>query len=294
LEIPFSTNNNVTVQPTYILNNTFSNETGITFGAALNVSGLSLNSDFGDLGPAFSTTLSADGLLQIPLYDNSFEEPLGAITAEPFTINVGERLGEINTQRYQFEGVTPDGMTPQGNPQYDIRFLDTQQNAFVDFVASGQVMTFCDSNSLTPCQSCDLCKVESVLDTGGDLTLPDGTDFGEFFCISCILDTFNTTSPFITDAANNPLFLSDLTDFPSGGCESNIGLCDGTFAQVNQAFDPIDPTTTQISSESATIVITNVPEPGTPPLFVTSFAGIMVLFSFRSARTCLGLDRAAT
>jgi hypothetical protein len=272
LEIPWSTGGNVTVQPTYTLDNTFSNETGITFGAAVTFSGLALTSSFGDLGPAFSQTLTADNLVHIPLYNNSFQEPLGSITADPFTIDVGaSRLGQISN------GFNLDSVTPQaGNPGiYDVRFGETGSDAVTDLFSGGTVMTFCETPIVTDNGAgCEL--PDQVLDTGTDLTL-DGFDFGRFFCIYCAdtSNALNTTSPFITDTSNDALFLSDLTNFPTGGCESNIGLCDGTFAAVNQPFNPID--TGQIASVSATVVVSDVPEPASIALFGSSLIWLPIM-----------------
>jgi hypothetical protein len=66
----------------------------------------------------------------------------------------------------------------------------------------------------------------------------------------------------VTDDLGNVLFLTDLTHFPSDDCESDIGICDGTFAGVNRPFEPLDPAATQIATASATIVISDVVEPG--------------------------------
>jgi hypothetical protein len=124
------------------MDNHFSNETGLSLGASVHVSGLSLSSPVADLGPAFEDTPTSDGLIHIPLYNKTFEEALGSITPNPFTIDVGSHFGE-RYKRYNFGGVSDLG---QG--MFDVRFKDTQTGDFIDLITSGQTVTrICSSTA---------------------------------------------------------------------------------------------------------------------------------------------------
>jgi hypothetical protein len=286
IKVPMGTQDIVTVQPTYILENRFSNETGITLGATLNVSGLTLTSSFGDLGPAFSEPLIRDPFVHIPLYNNSFEEPLGSITPDSFTLDVGAHLGELFKERYSFSSAfgTGPGM-------FDVRFRDNQTGGFADVFTPGQTVTtprFCGPNI-------EFCPALSILQTDHDLML-GGFDIGNAFCIFCIEATgpLGSPSPSVTDDLGNVLFLTDLSEFPSGECESSIGICDGTLAAANRGFDPVDPTTTQVAIVGDTIVISDVPEPGVPWLLAGASAAWLAVRLLQQARRRTSHPRFAT
>ncbi len=70
------------VRPTYFLHNTLRNETGLSLGVSFDVDVLTLNTPFGDVGPAFHGDLDFSNLVQVPVYTNSFEIPMGTVTGD--------------------------------------------------------------------------------------------------------------------------------------------------------------------------------------------------------------------
>jgi hypothetical protein len=264
IEVPIGTKGDVTFQPTYFLTNQFSNETGLSLSAFLNVSALAITTSFGDLGPINLAALTSDGL-HIPLYDNTFSESLGSITPNPFTIDVGDQL----LKHELTSGFDLVDVEAQADGRFDIRFKD-RLGGFVDLLTDGHVSSspqFCPPNV-------ELCPhALQVLITDSDLFL-NGVDIGNAFCIFCSETNgpLATQSPSVTDALGDVLYLTDLSEFPSGDCESNVGICDGTYAPTNRPFVPLDPTQTQIATASATVVITGVPEPGLPWLLALASA----------------------
>jgi hypothetical protein len=273
IEVPIGTRDDVTFQPTYFLDNQFSNETGLSLSAFLDVSGLSITTAFGDLGPIGLAALTSDGL-HIPLYDNTFSESFNPITPNPFTIDVGDQLLK-NELQSEFSFVDVE---PQTDGSFVVRFKDNQLGSFVDLLTTGQVSS---TPQLCP-PNVDVCPhALQVLISDSDLFL-HGVDLGNAFCIFCTeaSGALGTQSPSVTDALGDVLYLTDLTQFPSGDCESNVGLCDGTYPPANRPFVPLDPTQSQIATASATVVV--VPEPGA--LWLLALASALALAVERARR----------
>lgn len=267
VKIPEGVTNDILVQPTFVLHNQFSNETGIGLGAKIDVSALSLTSSFGDVGPAFTGTLESDALVKVPLYDNTFEVPLGSVSTDPFTLQLGGRItGTADlTDRFHFL----DTMTGNDPGSFGIELFDTETQQPLEVDTTGTVLSLC-AGSVT---SCDM--PDQILDAGRDLLVLDGAyDLGRYFCILCsdrrsgLIDT----SPVLTDA-NQRLFLSDLSVIPDGACESQIGICDGTLAAANLVPDV--PGTTLISGP--TVIQRSVSEPA--GLGALAFGALILLFA---------------
>ena len=111
------------ISPTYFLNNTFRNETGFTLGIDVDVDVLELQTPLGDIGPVFHVPITADDLARVPLYENSFQIPLGAITGNEIVLNkvsaaVGNLAVAIRVDGSNYivdQPADPTGDLPNGN-----------------------------------------------------------------------------------------------------------------------------------------------------------------------------------
>ena len=78
----FSNSTSITVKPTYLLNNTFQNETGLAVSLLVDVEALSLTGNFppfnGTLGPIYNNRITVP-LFDGELFEQNFNIPLGSV-----------------------------------------------------------------------------------------------------------------------------------------------------------------------------------------------------------------------
>jgi hypothetical protein len=241
IEVPWSSSGAVTVQPVYQLDGTLHNETGISVGASASLSALALNTPLGNLGPAFSTTLTSDPLVQIPLFDQSFDENLGQIAADPFTLDATPFIPQSKSSTvWNLNNVIPGAngtsativVTPSDNPAY--QFFEPEDGTILNFGTTDQP--------------------ESIFVANQDVMSPDGQiDLGNAFCIVCLTNFLDPTSPEVTGVDGSTLLTSDLSSYPT---YDPCTTCDPHIAGTSYFNDP-----TSIPTVIGPTVVTGVPEP---------------------------------
>ena len=257
IKVPWSTSfSSLTVQPTYMLNDTFHNETGISVGATLPVSALALTTPLGPAGPVFNTTLTADALAKIPLYTNNFNMNLGQIVTTPFTLDVTplpSSAGLLQVSTWELGSVlASDGATSAQIDFKNTLNLDNPKfSGNFDTTVLGSVLDFGTPSA-----------PESMFLANNDVIAPDGTDLGDAFCIVCLdaSGNFLTDSPAITSTDGQTLFTSDLSTYPSlFGCPACDPHLNGTsyFADTGPSVVNAGPTefTSDVPEPSAALVL---------------------------------------
>ncbi len=209
------------VRPTYFLRNTLRNETGLSLGVSFDVDVLTLNTPFGDVGPAFHGDLDFSDLFRVPVYTHSFEIPMGAVTGDNIALEnvflVGATVLNANVLAAALE--SRDGET--GLATYDVTMLVHE----VPYTGSAGPFPF--NISLTGEEvflllgdSVDV-PVQTVLMLENDLILGEGenaVNVGNAFCISCVDASayFEDVNPSLLDAEGAPLYLAELFEFDDG------------------------------------------------------------------------------
>lgn len=215
---------NLEIKPTFILDNTFHNTTGLTLGGDVAVSALQLSGLF-DAGPAFSADPSVFSI-PIPLFNDSFQLDIPSITTA--TSNI-PRLSDFNTI---FE-VHVDQIDSSGNGTFD---LSSGNQLLASGISGHEVQIPFFGNV---CQVVDnpdiLGNCDTVLVTNQDVfALIDGQqqNVGHVFCIQCAdvpLDLVTPTNPFLTAGDGSSLYLSDLSTFPDFPTPDAIRSSDSIF-----------------------------------------------------------------
>jgi hypothetical protein len=248
-------NANLRVQPTYLLNNTVYNETGLSLGVQMDIEMLRLNSPLGSLGPAFDDRLEFE-LARLKLFGDDFSLNLGAITGRPFELDVVFPLLEAQN-RYQFAGVVQDSEYPEGGG-FRVIYIDTLTgHQFSDF-AEGEILTFGGFGDLA----------QKIFIADEDVIGVGGLNLGRAFCVVCLdssLYLFEEENPFI-NVDGMPLLLSDMTTFDDG----EIDITNHPILGRNNYIDDHRPVATEIGPT----VFFDVPEPGTLATFAAGLLSI--------------------
>ena len=247
------------IQPTFILDNQFHNQTGLTLEGDVDVTALQLSGLF-DAGPAFHQD---PDLFQIPipLFDDTFKLDIPPITTAAQAI---ARLSDFNT----LFSVDVNGVLDQsGQGSFDLK-LGGQ--TFAEGVA-GRLVRFPTGGF--GCGLTDIDTCQTVLVTNEDVFNGDD-DLGSVFCIKCFdLSPFlSQTSPVLTAGDGSSLFLSDLSTFPHAPTPDDIRSSDPIFGGSN-FFESFQTTPAGFTPD--------VPEPATVFLFGSALFG---LAAFRRRR----------
>jgi hypothetical protein len=253
------------VQPTYFLNNTVHNETGLRLDVLMNLEMLRLNSPFGSLGPAFSDQFNFE-LARMKLFDADFSLSLGAITGRPFELDIGFPIQGLE-DFYQFAGVIPDSEYPEGEG-FRVLYIDIATGEQFSVFAEGEVLVL-DGFGDT---------MQKLFIADDDVIGGDGLNLGRAFCMSCFdlsLFLFEEESSFI-DVDGMPLLLTDLTEFDSG----EIDIAGHPILDTNNFRDDHQPVATEIGPT----VFFDVPEPGT---LVSFAAGLIAIGCTRRRRAAV-------
>jgi hypothetical protein len=246
------------VQPTYFLNNTVYNQTGLSLGVQMDLEMLRLTSPFGSLGPAFRDHLDFE-LARMTLFENQFSLSLGAITGRAFELDVEFPLDLTFQDRFVFAGVVQDSEYPEGEG-FRIIYIDTLTGEqFSDF-AEGEILTLGEFGDF----------LQQIFIADEDVIGAGGINLGRAFCLVCVDISeylFEEESPFL-DLGDDLLFLSDLTVFDDG----EIDITDHPILGMNNFKDEHRPVATEIGPT----VFFEVPEPGTLAAFLAGLVGIGV------------------
>lgn len=244
------------VKPTYLLESTVHNTTALTLGGTVTVAALAL--DTPKLGPFYDHTFDLGTATLFDLIDDPWSSEIPAITTPtqsiPFQSSFLQKVA-VNLGGY-------DG----GGSFFDVYSSGTliASHVYGDLVnvpVSGGAEAGCNFND--PDFLCDtLFQANQDIVIGSPLL--QQIDLGRLLCIVCIdrpEDLYAPTSPFLTDAALNPLlYLSDLHSFPE--FLTPAALLDPT----NAHYDPQLAQSQffqQITSTPSSIVDDTVPEPAT-------------------------------
>jgi hypothetical protein len=264
IEVPWTSTGAVNVQPVYQLDGTLHNETGISVGASVNLSGLELDTPLGNLGPAFSTTLTSDLLVQIPLFNQTFDENLGQIAADPFTLDATAFRGSQFTGSTVTWNVTNVAVMDEGG-EGDFADITESSSLFpgspFSETVSGSVINFGTPDA-----------PESIFISTEDAHAPDGTDLGDAFCIVCDASSLDPVNPSVLGTDGDTLFTSDLTTYPA---YDPCTTCDPHLAGTSFFDDP-----TPVPTVIGPTVSTDVPEP-----YLAELPGLITLLAVRRRRT---------
>ncbi|TWT42975.1 hypothetical protein [Botrimarina hoheduenensis] len=215
----FGSSSVIDVQPTYYLNNTFTNQIGLSLGVDFDIDALKLMTPVGNLGPALHKDLTFSDLARIPVGNFQFQMPMTPVharrfvlsTVNPTTLIDGASLTLQSSQllssdpvtgrethrfvandaatmtSYTFD-VTGTGISILGAPELDVQFaLVADSDVIVTHPQTGQPVANLGRHL---CYACDYDYSEFFADPI-DLVTPEGTLFvNPFFDFtSGIVDT---------------------------------------------------------------------------------------------------------
>jgi hypothetical protein len=265
------TSNELVVRPTYFLNNTLRNETGLSLGVNFDVDILTLNTPFGNAGPAYHADLDFSNLVKFPVYTNSFEIPMSAITGDDITLENYTLVGATVFNANVLSAALQSRDSETGLATYDVTMLVHE----VPFTGSAGPFPFNvsltgEESFLLLGNSVDL-PLQTVLMLENDLVLGSGENainLGNAFCVSCVDASpfFESVNPSLPDEEGAPLYLAELFDFDDGlvDIEADPILSQNNFVNLHT---PI-----------ATDVLPTefVPEPAISSLAIVGYALVLV------------------
>ncbi|HKX00070.1 MAG TPA: PEP-CTERM sorting domain-containing protein [Bryobacteraceae bacterium] len=254
----------LSIKPTFTLDNTFHNTTGLTLGGDVAVTALQLSGLF-DAGPAFFADPDLFSI-PIPLFDDSFQLDIPSITTAATTI---PRFSDFN----QLFSVNIIHIDTSGNGTFDLRSGD---QLLASGIAGHEVQVLRFGNFCQVFDNPDVSNCDTVLVADQDVIDGQGNDLGRVFCIVCAdvpVDLLNPTNPFLTAGDGSALYLSDLSTFPDFPTPDQISASDSIFGG-STFFQTIHTTA------GGTFTPT-VPEPGTVFLLGSSLLGIAGIYRRR-------------
>ena len=227
------------VRPTYTLDNTFTNNTGLTLSGDVDVDALSLL-DPVNIGPLFHDDIDLGEIDLPPLSSDSFDVDVGSITAD--TVDLG-----LTPDLAVTFGLAETGLTePDGNPQDDL-------------LIDGSVVGTGEHDLLPPpgyglsdCFTIGASVCDSIFLADADIFY-DGQDLGRLFCFHCSGSTggFDELNPALS-ADFGDIYLSDLSTYDPVPDADAVRASDPVFG-TDQYFQDISTTAAGFST----------PEPGT-------------------------------
>jgi hypothetical protein len=244
------------VQPSYTLNNTVRNETGLSLGVQFDIEALKLTSAFGSLGPAIDERLTYE-LGRVPLFNQTFSLGLKEITTRPFELDVVPSLATVFGPKMVLLALDYN----DGSFEFELTLRDLATGLIYHKGVDGDELEFGEGSF-----------AQKILVTDGDVTLEDvllggfdgefyvDVNLGDTFCFVCIDMSallFEEENPSITQD-DQTLFLTDLFEFPSG----EMDITNHPILGTNNFKDDHRPVATDIGP---TVFL--VPEPGALALF---------------------------
>ena len=214
------------IRPTYLLENHFQNETGLSLGVVFHLQVLDVETPLGDLGPAADETLPLDGLVRVPLFrEPAFPIGLGAVTADDVVVPKSSQfLGEFPRSKLLQQGARFVGEDPgSGRVTYQLRFVRTPGEDPLDAGDTFEVEVAGRAQRLEQCvgEFCETFATLIYLDEPVVLHDAAGVpvaELGEALCVGCESHPFalSPVSPFVTDELGRGIYLTDLSEFPDG------------------------------------------------------------------------------
>ncbi|MCC7007999.1 MAG: PEP-CTERM sorting domain-containing protein [Acidobacteria bacterium] len=236
----------MSIKPTFYLENTFHNETGVFINGSMLVEALKLE-DPVELGPAFRTNLDLFTLTLPPLFNESFSVNVPPITTDTLTLARDIDFGGLLTMHHVFDD------EDTGESVYDVDIAGLYAGRAVGF-----------ERMVSRLDRPDHPEQQSVLDVddGFVVTNPShplyGMSLGDL-CVVCsdISSYFLPTNPALTDNVGT-LFFSNLSTFTPPQTAEDVLALDRVLAEPNfyqQTFTTAGAVNV-VSAEP-------VPEPGT-------------------------------
>lgn len=264
----------LTVQPTYLMDNRFHNETGVSLGAVLDIDVLELETPVGDFGPLYSDELQFNDLVKIPFYDEEFSVQLDAISVEPLTFNKSVGIafpagaGAASITQIGVHSVDPE----TGSEIWDFRYHgpvdDGGPDVEFDFQVTGK--TSLVISSLTGLANRLLTADQDIVvvhpDTGLPLTVI-GRDFSENAPIDLSAFTPTDLSVGMPNDPSAPRLYLPRLDIDESALPAAFDL----------SLDPLLGANNSVANTSTTLVIGEtifVPEPSTWVLGILGLAAL--------------------
>ena len=241
------------VRPTYMLDNTFINQTGLSVSGELDVDALQILEPF-STDPLVHKEFDLGTLDLPPLETDEFTVEVGQITTADVDLGENPDLGLLLT--YSFTGVTE----PDGGAQLELSIdgtpVGTGEQDYVPPV--GGTISDCIGFGFT-----GIC--DTVFMADNDI-IYGGQDLGRFFCVACTDSEtgFNAVNPILNEDFGS-LFLSDLSTYASIPTPDQVIASDPVFSSSGTYYDN--------SSFTPGALVPN-PEPGT---MVLAAAGLIAV-----------------
>jgi hypothetical protein len=209
------------IKPTFTLDNTFHNTTGLTIGGDVAVTALQL-SGLINAGPAFSADPDIFSI-PIPLFQDSFQLDIPSISTPAVDVGRQSDFAQL------FEVHVDGALDATGHGTFDLRSGDQVLATGItgqEVQVPRGLSNFCQLVDQSPFTTCD-----TVLVTDQNIIDGQGNNLGNVFCIACLETPVGLlpTSPSVAAGDGSSLFLSDLSTFPDAPTPDAIRGSDPVF-----------------------------------------------------------------